>query len=160
MRKKEIIIVSHCVLNQNSVINGWERAPGAFNHVVHNLLDRNIGIIQLPCPELKHLGLNRPPQTKMEYNTKAYRILCSDLAKEMVGEIVTYRESGYKIVGLIGIGQSPTCDTLGNKGLFMEALFDELNDKQIQIPTLDIPESYEEGQMDMSEALKKFLDQS
>ena len=158
MRKKELILVSHCVLNQNSVIRDWERAPGAFNHLVIQLLKKDIGIIQLPCPELKHLGLGRPPQTKNTYNTRAYRKLCSDLAKELVEDIVAYVESGYKILGLIGIGASPTCDTLGEKGIFMEEVFKELDYKQIYIPSLDVPEAYEEGKTDMQEALEKFLD--
>lgn len=145
-RKKALVLVSHCILNQNSVINGWERAQGGFNTVIKTLMDQNLGIIQLPCPELKHLGCNRPPKTKEEYSTTAYIELCSKLAKEQVDSLLEYKNNDYTFLGLIGISNSPTCDTLNKKGVFMEIFLKLCADHGINIKTIDISEDYLEGE--------------
>lgn len=48
-RNKKLLIVSHCIINQNSVVEPLARAKGAFP-VIIKLLEEEIGIIQLPCP--------------------------------------------------------------------------------------------------------------
>ena len=151
-RKKELILVSHCVLNQNSVISGWERAQGGFNNIIKPLLEKNIGIIQLPCPELFHLGSSRPPMTKEEYDTVKYRKLCGQLADNQLKILTEYINNDYKIIGLIGIGNSPTCDTSGKQGIFMEIFLQKCNDNNIEINSVDIPRDYIEGetQFDLS----------
>lgn len=57
-REKKLVLVSHCVINQNSVVLPLAKAGGPFNFV-DTLLKNNIGIYQLPCPEFKFAGLNR-----------------------------------------------------------------------------------------------------
>lgn len=153
-REKLIIYTAHCVLNQNAVINGWERAQGAFNDIIRILLDSNISIVQMPCPEFTFLGEDRPPKTKEEYDTPEYRKLCKELALRLVEQMVEYRKHGYKIIGLLGICQSPSCDTMGKKGIFMEELFMLLEKENLQLPTFDIPEDYREGEADG--AVKQF----
>lgn len=145
LRNKNIILTAHCVLNQNSVIKDWERSTSSFKTIIDLIIKKDISIIQLPCPELKHLGLNRPPLSKEDYDNPEYRKLCSDLSKEVVNEIIAYSHEDYKIIGLIGIGESPTCDTKGNKGIFMEELFFELDKNGIALKTFDIPENYSEN---------------
>jgi len=146
IRKKELVLVSHCVLNQNTVINGWERAQGGFNSIIKALIDQNIGIIQLPCPELMHLGCNRPPQTKEEYTTAAYITLCSRLAKDQLDTLLKYKNNDYTLLGLIGISKSPTCDTLGKKGVFMEIFLKLCAEHGIELKLIDIDEDYIEGE--------------
>ena len=78
MKSRRIVLVSHCVLNQNSVVEGWSRAKGAVP-IVKLLLEEGIGIVQLPCPELICGGLSRPPRSFDDYNTAGYRARCRDL---------------------------------------------------------------------------------
>ena len=58
-RSKKIVIVSHCILNQNSISDGTADCPGQFIEILKIIQGNNIGIIQLPCPELICLGLDR-----------------------------------------------------------------------------------------------------
>jgi len=58
-RSKKIIIVAHCLLNQNSISDGTADFPSQFVKIINLLMTNNIGIIQLPCPELTCLGLDR-----------------------------------------------------------------------------------------------------
>lgn len=146
LRGKQIIYVAHCVLNQNSVVRGWERAQGAFNDIIKVVLDHNISIIQLPCPEFTFLGEERPPKTKKEYDTPEYRKVCEELAEKVIAQMKEYEIHGYKILGLIGIEESPSCDTLCSKGIFMEELQKLMERDGIKISTFDIPEKYTEGE--------------
>ena len=95
MKGRKIAIVAHCILNQNSVVNGLERAEGAFNEVVEILLKHNYAIIQLPCPELIYLGYDREGRTKEEYNTKDYRELCKELLKPIIKYLEEYKKYSF-----------------------------------------------------------------
>lgn len=58
-RSRKIVLVAHCVLNQNSKIDGCAHYPGPIKEVIELLISAGCGIVQLPCPELMHLGLDR-----------------------------------------------------------------------------------------------------
>lgn len=154
----QIVYVAHCVLNQNSVIREWERAKGAFNEIIIVLLDQNISIIQLPCPEFAFLGEARPPMTKEEYDIEEYRSLCQDLAKSNIKQMKEYISKGYQILCILGIEGSPSCDILGKKGVFMEELYSFLKKENIDIEAFDIPEEYTEGLgQDIIYKFRKFI---
>lgn len=155
LRKKKIIYTAHCILNQNAVIRDWERAQGAFNSIVKVLLEKNISIVQLPCPEFTFLGESRPPMTKEEYDTSEYRSVCSQLAKGIVSQMKEYLNNNYEIIGLLGIGGSPSCDTLGENGVFIEELLNLMNAENIHLDFFDVPEHYVEGEDE--ETVKDFF---
>lgn len=58
-RSKSVIFVAHCILNQNSISDGTASYPGFINEILDLLTSSDVGIIQLPCPELHCLGLDR-----------------------------------------------------------------------------------------------------
>lgn len=144
MRSGKVILVSHCILNQNAVISGWARAKGAFP-VVKQLVDAGVGIIQLPCPELIFKGLCRPPLTYEGYNTEEYRTLCRDLLVPYWKQITGYLENGYSLLGVIGIHNSPTCSVTGQRGVFMEELFALCEKQGIPLAFAEVPEEYSES---------------
>lgn len=141
-REKRIILVSHCVINQNSVVQPLARAKGPFAFV-NTLLENNIGIYQLPCPEFKFLGLKRKPQSKEEYECNEYRSLCKNLTSYVISDIKEYINTDYKVLGIIGIKESPTCSISGTRGIFMEDLFKEFESNNITIPYIEVPAEYE-----------------
>jgi len=141
LRSKKIIIVSHCILNQNSVVNPLARAKGTFKFVKH-LIDEGNGFIQLPCPELRYLGITREPMNKSEYDNLDYRKLCKSLLLPIIDEISMYIKNDYLISGIIGINESPTCSITGNKGIFMEEFFIELDKRNIKLKCIEVPANY------------------
>lgn len=141
LRKKKIVIVSHCVLNQNSVVYPLSRANGSLKFVEY-LADSGVGIIQLPCPELRYLGINRKPMSKAEYDTKEYRNLCAELFKPILDEIIIYINNGYSILGIIGINDSPTCSITGDRGVFMREILEMLDMKGINLNYFEVPSYY------------------
>ncbi|MBB6218028.1 putative secreted protein [Anaerosolibacter carboniphilus] len=161
LRKKKIILATHCILNQNAVIRDWERAEGAFNSIVRILLDYNVGIIQLPCPEFTYLGEGRPPKTKEEYDKESYHLHCKQLSIPIVKELGEYIKKDYHILGLIGIQGSPSCDILGKRGIFIEELLELLQRENIDLKAFEIPESYIEGQSDqVVDDFKQFINKA
>ena len=51
-RGKSIIVVAHCLLNQNSISDGTADFPGQFRELIDLIMANGMGLIQLPCPEM------------------------------------------------------------------------------------------------------------
>ncbi len=154
------MILAHCLLNQNSISDGTADFPAQFREIVESLMDRNIGFIQLPCPELLGLGLDRGDpdggsRELLEENSRIRRALelpaniekLRDLARPIVDQIEEYRKYGFEITGLIGINRSPSCGIgttskgdreVPGKGVFMEILTGELGARGIEIPAIGV----------------------
>lgn len=130
-RSKEIIVVSHCILNQNTVIAEEARAMGSIPSVVDWVLKEGYGFLQLPCPEFTYLGINRDSMTYEQYDTLDYRNHCSKILIPVVEQLIEYKNNGFKIKGMVGIGHSPSCDP--SRGVFIE----EFN-KLLQKSNIDI----------------------
>lgn len=143
LRSKNLIIVSHCVLNQNSVVSPLARARGVFEFVSH-LIEEGIGIIQLPCPELRYLGITRKPMEKEEYDTLEYRNLCKELFSPVMKELENYIKNGYTIKGIIAINESPTCSISGKTGIFMEEILKQFEEREIKLKYIEVPSYYDD----------------
>lgn len=159
LRSKKIVFLSHCILNQNSVVENLARAKGAYRKVVEIIMDNDIGICQLTCPEMIYLGMERKSMTREEYDTYEYHKLCESLAEETIEMIKNYLKNDYKIVGIIGINHSPTCSLRYVEGIFMEELLKKIRKFNLEIPVTDISTNYVEGKDNSEEIneLKKFL---
>lgn len=144
-RSKKIVLVSHCILNQNTVVNPLARAKGAYVDIVTELMKKGIGIHQLPCPEYRYLGLKRDPMTKEQYETEAFRSLNKNISKDAVNIVKEYINSGYDVIGIVGINESPTCSINGEKGIFMEELLQALEKEDIKLKLIDVPSDYYDG---------------
>ena len=133
-RSKKILLVSHCILNQNTVIDDEARAAGAVLSAVDWAMREGYGFLQLPCPEFTFLGLNRPSMTYEEYNTPEYRKHCRVILRPVLQQAEEYLKNGYEIVGLLGIQSSPSCDP--TRGIFIEEMKDMFLEKDIEMKTL------------------------
>lgn len=150
--------MSHCVLNQNAVIHGWERARGAFPLAIE-LLSRGIALIQLPCPEFSLLGGDRPPMSYEEYRELPdFRQACQTMLQPIIQQIQAYQAEDYHYLGIIGIHESPNCSISGQRGVLMEEFFSECQNAQIDTNYLEVPTWYsEDDQRDFNEQLQRFL---
>lgn len=108
-RSKRLLLISHCLLNVNSKVEGIEPYEGVFKPLILPLIEANFGLIQLPCPELRHSGMRRWGQVKNQYNTPFFRNHCKELLKPFVLELLEYQRCGYDVCGFIGVDGSPTC---------------------------------------------------
>ncbi|MGM0240393.1 CD3072 family TudS-related putative desulfidase [Enterococcus alishanensis] len=157
--QKQFVIASHCILNQNAVIHGWERARGAFPFILE-ILDQGIAVIQLPCPEFIFLGGNRPPMTYEEYaKLLGFREKCRELLLPIIEQVKLYLAEDYQCLGVIGIHESPNCSISGQRGVLMEEFFSLCQQENISLKNFEVPTWYEENhQEDFHENLAKFLE--
>ena len=135
-RSKKIVLVAHCILNQNTVIDRKARAQGPVKSAVDWAVKEGYGIVQLPCPEFTFLGLNRPPMTYEQYNTPEYRAHCREILKPILQQIEEYVKNDYDISGLLGIQNSPSCHPSYGRGVFMEELLAMVTDEGINLKKL------------------------
>ena len=162
-RGKKVILLAHCLLNQNSISDGTADFPGQFLEILKIIEENNIGIIQLPCPELMCLGLSRKDElgssrNVLEENSRIRVLLeeyenkrkISELVESIVYQVREYKKYGFEIVGLVGINRSPSCGvettTVDNieqegRGVFFDLLVNELSDAKISINSIGVKTS-------------------
>lgn len=162
-RSKSLVFVAHCILNQNSISDGTAVYPGAVKPIVKELLESGCGIVQLPCPELTCLGLDRgDPQggkrpilqensrirAALEQKEPAARL--RGLVEPVVFQISEYLRHGFEIRGIVGINRSPSCGVettskndreVAGRGVFMEALRLKLEGKSIHLKMVGVKDS-------------------
>ncbi|WP_300411190.1 CD3072 family TudS-related putative desulfidase [Lagierella sp.] len=158
LRKKKVVFLSHCILNQNTVVEPLARAKGGFNKIIQEILKEDIGIHQMPCPENEFLGLDRNPMTYEEYDKlEGYRHQCKKIAQRVLKSIKEYLKNDYEIIGIIGIHQSPTCSITGKSGVYMEELLKQLKVNNIELRTMEVSSEYVEGKENDLKELIEFL---
>lgn len=125
-RGKRVIFVSHCILNENTRYLGGAFAAGALTSILPNILESGIGIIQMKCPEQvawggihkKYMWLSLKSESVFLQMLKSVlfplflmytRFRYRRLARSVAQEISDYVNSGYEVVGILGVDGSPSC---------------------------------------------------
>lgn len=169
-RSKQILLLAHCLLNQNSISDGTADFPGQFREVIDLIIEKHIGILQLPCPELLCLGLDRGDRDGghrelLTENSRIRNLMTRSanmkrvkrLVRLIVCQVEEYRKFGFEILGLIGIDRSPSCgvDTTSihdreekGRGIFIHVLLEELAGRGISIEAVGVKTSQVEASMD------------
>lgn len=121
-----MVFVAHCLLNENVRFLGGAIRPGAVCEAVEPYLRDGAGIVQLPCPEqhawggvlkrwmltlygrrvLRWSPVRRPLVVLVRWATA---VRYGHLARRTAREIVDYATSGFEVVGVVGVGASPSC---------------------------------------------------
>jgi len=134
IRSRKVVLVAHCVLNQNSRVSGLAIYPALVYEIVEVLTKHNVGIIQLPCPELTYAGLTRASQTKEQYDTPKFRKHCRQIAESLAKQIQEYMQNNVRVLAILGIKGSPSCGVTETSGVLIEELKSELEKRDISIP--------------------------
>jgi predicted secreted protein len=124
-RGRQVAFVSHCLLNENTRYLGGAFHPGAVPEIIE-LQRRGIGIHQMRCPEQRAWGGALKRYMLLAYGSKGtllYRLrrpllrlftwytrsIYWRLARAVVKEIEDYERSGIRVIGIVGVGASPSC---------------------------------------------------
>jgi len=159
-RSKSILFVAHCILNQNSISDGTAAYPGSINEIMQVLHMSHVGIVQMPCPELLCLGLDRgniggSSSPILEENTRIRMMMSQrsaqgkirQMVQHIIFQILEYHKYGFDIRGIVGINRSPSCGVentsknnqeVEGQGVFIEALRNELNKNKINMRMVGI----------------------
>jgi predicted secreted protein len=125
-RSKKVVFVAHCILNENTRYLGGAFRKGCIDEIVDEIQKQGVGMVQMKCPEQKAWGglLKKYMWQPMgSSNTILYKLkgvflpffiwntrrIYQKIAKEIVTEIKDYLESGFEVLGIIGIAGSPSC---------------------------------------------------
>jgi len=158
-RSKTVVWVAHCALNQNARHVDCADFPSQMKPLLEALAAREIGIVQLPCPELMVLGLGRdrdvPPLDTIREALDlpdGHRRM-QPLIEQVIYQIEEYRYQGFRILGILGKNGSPSCgvETTSYKegfgpgqGIFLRELAQALVRKGIEIPIKGIDDHRQE----------------
>lgn len=159
-RSKRVVFLAHCLLNQNSISDGTAVYPAAFKDLIRSLLDADVGIVQLPCPELCCLGLDRgnifgadSPVVVENTRIRAQMLLPDAQTKlgllldNVMHQIREYHRHGFEIIGIVGANRSPNCGVdstsdndqeISGMGVFMEGLHKRLTEENLPIPMIGL----------------------
>lgn len=125
-RGRRVMLLSHCLLNENTRYAGGATRRGAVSEVVDQLVHDGYGIHQLPCPERLAWGGVLKRHSVSLYGSKGtarYRLrrlllalfqawtrfVYRFLARRVARDVVDYERSGITVAGIVGIGASPSC---------------------------------------------------
>ena len=108
-RSGRLVVVSHCILNVHSLEDDLAIYPGLEREVVELLIEKGVGIYQIPCPEMELSGIFRKALPKESYEHPKIRAHYRELAEKICGTLKMYVKKGYAIVAVIGAEASPTC---------------------------------------------------
>ena len=119
-RSKKVMLVAHCILNQNAKMDRCAYYPGAAREAGAMLVDSGVGLVQLPCPELMCFGLAREADPAIEptigeEDTRIARRLqdadaqaiCRRLVDDLVYQVEEYAKNGFEVIGILGMNGSP-----------------------------------------------------
>lgn len=107
-RSHRVVLVAHCLLNANAKAEGSAWYAGV-HAVIGDLAGRGYSIIQLPCPEIVHVGPGRELMDPATFETAEYQQVCASLADEIAADVDRYRLVGVKTVAVVGIEGGPSC---------------------------------------------------
>lgn len=143
LNTKKIIIVSHCVINSNSKVQSFyntSKRESIRKELVKNIIQNDIGIIQLPCPEFIMYGAKRWGHVKDQFDNTHFRQVCKKELESIVYQIKDYIKNGYEIISILGIDGSPSCGVnltcTGNWGgeISNNPIFENLSESIIYKP--------------------------
>ena len=127
-----------CILNQNARDAGAASSPAINLPILELCNEYNIGMLQIPCPEIRFLGFARKRQKGQSIrdalDTPEGRRCCREISIEIADRIQVYIAQGYQLLSVLaGNPESPGCavhyngDKLSSiSGILMKELFDEL----------------------------------
>lgn len=114
-RGKKVIAMVHCVLNQNARMEPYAKHKGAVTKIVEYLMEKDYGMLQIPCPEFRFMGLLRHKRTAENpevwhvLNLTEGRAVCREIAEDIAMQIRQYCENGFHVAAVLGKDASPSC---------------------------------------------------
>ncbi len=137
-RGRRFVAVIECALNQNARDAGAACFPSMNLELLQLCHRHDVGILQMPCPEIAALGFERKrpegQSLRQALDSEHGRGRCRVLAMETAERIESYLSQGCALLAIVGGNpRSPGCaihhETEGlaeESGIFMKALQEEL----------------------------------
>jgi predicted secreted protein len=176
-RARKVVFLSHCILNENTRYLGGAGRGGCVREIVEQCLAADIGMVQMPCPEQLAWGGVSKRLLLRTYGAKGTlpyhfrRILLPSIlaytrfvyrraARRTAKQIEDYLDSGYTVVGVVGVDGSPSCGV--GKTLDPQRSFDAITKIEVESLTVEqmnaiVRQSLKDGSGLFTTALKEEL---
>ncbi len=155
LKNKRIVFAPGCMLCPSFQVDPSEKNMAWPKEIVPFLLQNNIGIIPMPCPEISFggyiEGAARLPHGVTYYEKQiGFVEHCGLLGSNVAHQIHELSQAGFHILAVIGIERSPTCaasflrtqkGTEKRQGIFMSVISRELEEMRLNIPIVGINRS-------------------
>lgn len=116
MPLKKVVFVSHCVLNTASKVekvfdSSATKEESCRKKFLYKAIEKDIHIIQLPCPEFNLYGSRRWGHAKEQFDNPFYRDNCRRMLETYILQMKEYVRASdkFQVLGIIGIDGSPSC---------------------------------------------------
>jgi predicted secreted protein len=163
-KDKKIVLIAQCLVNPYCRVHILGQNFPLSKQLLDFFMDHKIGVVQYACPETTAMGLMRNPQGRQQYDNTFFRNHCKELLKVPMLMVREFLKNNYRLVGFIGLENSPTCGIHWGKhkvnryqtespnpvekpaldepalmGIMAEILTEELESENINIPFLEFP---------------------
>ena len=112
---KEILIVSHCILNNAAKVaqdeSGLAEEYAQRNALMQAVADRGVQLIQLPCPEFILYGSRRWGHVKDQFDNPFFRAQCRNMLEPVMMQLEEYASDPgrFSLLGIVSVEGSPSC---------------------------------------------------
>ncbi len=113
---KKILFVSHCILNTASKVVLYDQEEIEAEELLRKrfmrqVIDNDIMVIQLPCPEFTLYGAKRWGHVSNQFNNIFFCKHCRELLTPILDQLEEYlsNDDMFEILGFVGVDGSPSC---------------------------------------------------
>ena len=112
---KEILIVSHCILNNAAKVaqdeSGLAEEYAQRNSLMQTVADKGVQLIQLPCPEYILYGAKRWGHVKDQFDNPLFRAQCRAMLEPVMMQLEEYAHhpERFRLLGVVSVEGSPSC---------------------------------------------------
>jgi predicted secreted protein len=147
-RGKRFVAVIECLLNQNARDQGAAVFPAVNAAVLELCAKHGVGLLQIPCPEIRLLGLKRkrPPGMSIRacLDKQEGRQCCREISAEVMARVRDYQDQGVELLAVLGGNpESPGCAVHPGtaqgqcdaaSGILMQTLAEAFEAASIRVP--------------------------
>lgn len=113
---EKILVVSHCILNKASKVKGYnmdemEEENKLRKELLKEVFDKDIELLQLPCPEFIMYGSKRWGHVKNQFDNPFFRRNCKEILNPIIEQLKEYNnnKNRFQILGIVSVEGSPSC---------------------------------------------------
>lgn len=113
---KKIVFAAHCILNTASKVVLFNQEEIDAEEVLRKqfmrqVIDNDIQIIQLPCPEFTLYGAKRWGHVSNQFDNVFFRSHCRRILSPILDQLKEYlaNEEMFEVLGFVGVDGSPSC---------------------------------------------------
>ncbi len=115
-KMNKILVVSHCILNPASKVVSYNQdeiksEEAKRKQLLNYIMENDIRLIQLPCPEFYLYGAARWGHVKDQFNHSFYRKECRVLLEPVIDQLKEYLSypDRFQVLSIVAIDGSPSC---------------------------------------------------